>query len=66
MCFGQILLFFSDYVVRKVKNVVFEVFGVDDFGEASGIYDRIDKFFHIDDFKVETDVTDEITITMEE
>ena len=36
-----------------------------DFWEESGIYERIDEFFNIDDPEVELDAIDEITTTTE-
>lgn len=61
-----ILLFLGDPVVENVKDTTFEALGVYDFWEKSGIYERIDEFFNIDDPEVEPDVTDETTTTTEE
>ena len=60
-----ILLFLGDPVVEKVKDAAFEAFGVYDFWEESGIYERIDEFFNIDDPEVELDAIDETTTTTE-
>ena len=60
-----ILLFLGDPVVEKVKDAAFEAFGVYDFWEESGIYERIDEFFNIDDPEVEPDAIDETTTTTE-
>ena len=61
-----ILLFLGDPVVEKVKDTAFDAFGVYDFWEESGVYERIDEFFNIEDSEVEPDVTDETTTTTEE
>lgn len=60
-----ILLFLGDPVVEKVKDAAFEAFGVYDFWEESGIYERIDEFFNIDDPEVEPDAIYETTTTTE-
>ena len=60
-----ILLFLGDPVVEKVKDAAFEAFGVYDFWEESGIYERIDEFFNIDDPEIEPDAIDETTTTTE-
>ena len=60
-----ILLFLGDPVVEKVKDAAFEAFGVYDFWEESGIYERIDEFFNIDDPEIEPDAIDETITTTE-
>ncbi|MBR3805210.1 MAG: hypothetical protein IKJ13_00030 [Clostridia bacterium] len=60
-----ILLFLGDPVVEKVKDAAFEAFGVYDFWEESGIYERIDEFFNTDDPEVEPDAIDETATTTE-
>ena len=61
-----ILLFLGDPVVEEVKDAAFEAFGVYDFWEESGIYERIDELFNIDDPKIDLNITDENTTTTEE
>lgn len=61
-----ILLFLGDPVVEKVKDAAFETFGVYDFWEESGIYERIDEFFNIDDPEIDLGTSDETTTATEE
>ena len=61
-----ILLFLGDPVVEKVKDAAFEAFGVYDFWEESGIYERIDEFFNIDDPEIDLGTSDETTTATEE